>query len=91
MHKAVMHFRLCTAGNGIRLDGILKQEQINLRPSNHVLSGTEASLKFAPTAQSFYWAPLGIDYPGIDGILGDSNGEVFALQAATLADYVNPP
>ena len=90
MHKAVMHFRMCTGGKVLHLHGIGKHGQMDLTPSNNVLSGTESSLARAPTAQSFYWVPLTVNFPGIDGILGDINGNVFALQATTAADYLDP-
>ncbi|KAF8996097.1 hypothetical protein BDZ89DRAFT_971246, partial [Hymenopellis radicata] len=85
-----MHRHMCTEGNVVHLYGIGKQGQMNLISPNRVLSGTESSLKCAPAAQGFYWLPLVVDFLGIDGILGDINGDVFALQATTAADHVNP-
>ncbi|KAF9012152.1 hypothetical protein BDZ89DRAFT_912053, partial [Hymenopellis radicata] len=85
-----MHRHMCTGGNVAHLYGIGKQGQIDLMSSNRVLSGTESSLKCAPAVESFYWMPSVVDFPGIDGILGDVNGDVFALQATTAADHVNP-
>ncbi|KAF9012132.1 hypothetical protein BDZ89DRAFT_916736, partial [Hymenopellis radicata] len=89
-HEMNMHRHMCTEGNIVHLYGIGKQGQMDLMSPNRVLCGTESSLKCAPAAQSFYWMPSVVDFPGIDGILGDINGDVFALQATTAADHANP-
>ncbi|KAF9017595.1 hypothetical protein BDZ89DRAFT_960923 [Hymenopellis radicata] len=89
-HEMDMHRHMCTEGNVVHLYGIGKQDQMDLMSPSRVLSGTESSLKCAPAAQGFYWMPSVVDFPGIDGILGDINGDVFALQATTVADHVDP-
>lgn len=89
-HEMDMHRHMCIDGIALLLYRVDTQGQMELMPPSRVLPGTKFSLQRAPAAQSFYWMSAVVDFPGIDGIYGDINGDVFALQATTVADHVDP-
>ncbi|KAF8917531.1 hypothetical protein CPB85DRAFT_1214792 [Mucidula mucida] len=89
-HEMDMHHHMCIGGNALHLYRVDTQGQMELMPPSRVLPGTKFSLQRASAAQSFYWMSAVVDLPGIDGIYGDINGDVFALQATTAVDHVDP-
>lgn len=63
---------------------------MNMPTSTRLLPGTAAALKSTDVSDGFYWIPSVIDFPGIDGVLGDSKGNIYAVQA-TIADRLSSP
>ena len=63
-----------------------------LEPVVKLLPGTLAALGNVGDSTSFYWIPLLASSPGIDAVLGDGKGRIFALQAATqnAEDHCSP-
>ncbi|KAJ7222334.1 hypothetical protein GGX14DRAFT_388150 [Mycena pura] len=87
-----MHGRLCGGGAAIIIDKFTDLvetigETMNMTPATKLLPGTLDALASA-SSDAFYWLPSVSKFPGIDGILGDRNGNVFAVQAIFNADPV---
>ncbi|KAI0709889.1 hypothetical protein C8Q76DRAFT_83268 [Earliella scabrosa] len=61
-----------------------------LLPSAKLLPGTLAALTTVGGSQSFYWMPLASNFPGIDAVLGDATGRIFALQATIAKSHCSP-
>lgn len=59
-------------------------------PSGHLLPGTLASLRTVKFTDSFYWIPSATDFPGIDAILGDDYGNLYAVQATMDSEHESP-
>jgi hypothetical protein len=62
----------------------------DIQPSTHHLPGTLAGLKEAGSSDSFYWIPSVASFPGVNGVLGDTKGYVYAIQAMIVDDHKNP-
>jgi hypothetical protein len=54
------------------------------------MSGTITSLAGAEPYTSFYWKPSVANYPGVDGVLGDTGGNIYAVQATIAGDHTSP-
>lgn len=54
------------------------------------MSGTITSLAGAEPYTSFYWKPSVTNYPGVDGVLGDTRGNIYAVQATVANDHTSP-
>lgn len=90
-HEILMHRRLCSAGAGPPISIFSKENvEVQMLPSSHLLPGTAAALKSAGISNSFYWTSSTLDFPGIDGILGDTSGNLFVVQAMTVDDHISP-
>ncbi|KAJ7222393.1 hypothetical protein GGX14DRAFT_663556, partial [Mycena pura] len=81
-----MHFRLCGGGAAIIIDkydnlGETTGETMNMTPATKLLAGTLNSLGSARSSDAYYWLPSVANFPGIDGVLGDNDGHVFAVQS----------
>jgi len=61
-----------------------------MRPSSRLLPGTLAGLKEAGVDDSFYWIPSAANFPGVDGVLGDKEGQVYTIQATIADDHKSP-
>ena len=61
-----------------------------LRPSTHLLPSTLAGLRTAGVNGSFYWIPSVRNFPGIDSVLGDGDGNLFSIQVAIAEDHKSP-
>ena len=63
----------------------------HMRPSTaRLLPGNLAGLKEAGPSNSFYWIPTVANFPGVDGVLGDIDGNVYTVQAAVAQDHNSP-
>ena len=61
-----------------------------MRPSTRLLPGTLAGLTEANPKDSFYWIPSAGKFPGVDGVLGDTDGHVYTIQATIANTYTSP-
>lgn len=61
------------------------RQQMKMRPSTNLIPGTATGLKGIDVSDSFYWIPSVMDFPGIDGVLGDTERNILAVQT-TIAD-----
>ena len=61
-----------------------------MRPSATLVPGTLARLKNINALDSFYWMPSVINLPGVDGVLGDAQGNLFTVQATIANDHKSP-
>jgi hypothetical protein len=87
-HEKLMHNRLGLGGADLSIFQGPTEE--HMRPSTRLLLGTLAGLKKAGVNDSFYWIPHVANFPGIDGVLGDTDGHVYTIQA-TIADTHTSP
>ena len=55
-----------------------------------VSSGNLAGLKEAGPSNSFYWIPSVANFPVIDSVLGDTDGNVYTLQATIASTHPSP-
>jgi hypothetical protein len=62
----------------------------HMRSSTHLLPGTLAGLKDAGANDSFYWIPSVANFPGIDGVLGDRDGNIYTIQATIARHHKSP-
>ena len=62
---------------------------MNMTPSTNILPGTLGGLKGARDSD-FYWVPSVVNFPGVDGLLGDSNGNLFTFQATIAVGHTSP-
>ncbi|KAI0750632.1 hypothetical protein C8Q80DRAFT_521611 [Daedaleopsis nitida] len=62
--------------------------EMQVQPSSRLLSGVLSSLQTVTASDDFYWFPAWdcADFPGVDGVLGDRDGNLFALQVAAEDD-----
>jgi len=72
-HTALKLFRGVTEGS--------------LRPSTRLLPGTLTGLGDSGVDDSFYWVPSTSNFPGIDSVLGDEGGNLYAIQV-TIAEHL---
>ncbi|EIM87880.1 uncharacterized protein STEHIDRAFT_155243 [Stereum hirsutum FP-91666 SS1] len=88
-HEIRVHHHLCGAKGALTIfrDDLTTQ---NMVPSSHLLAGTVSGLKHSGALESFYWIPSVIDFPGIDGVLGDIKGNIYAVQATIAGEHKSP-
>lgn len=93
-HELRMHRRLCTGNRNL---GIFRNDQgdvtRHIEPSTVLLPGTLNSLRGvvgAGTFETFYWIPSAVNFPGVDSVLGDESGNIYALQATVAGEHSNP-
>jgi hypothetical protein len=61
-----------------------------MRPSTRLLPGTLAGLKEVNPKDSFYWIPSVANFPGVDSVLGDTDGHVYTIQATIANTHTSP-
>ncbi|KZV60804.1 hypothetical protein PENSPDRAFT_593654 [Peniophora sp. CONT] len=89
-----MHRRLCTGQQSLRITR--SSDSRDLIPSTVFLHSTLKGLKVVDqnvgdgTFKVFYWIPAVTEFPGIDGVLGDDAGNIYALQATVTSQPCNP-
>jgi hypothetical protein len=88
IHEQKMHRLLCSGGAPAPIfrDG----QEMGMSPSTNLLPGTVAGLESVGASNSFYWIPCVANFEGIDGVLGDTDGNIYAVQAITADDHRNP-
>lgn len=90
-HEMNVHRRLSTAGAPpVTIFNHDRTEEMTMHPSVHVVPGTAASLKNTSSSEAFYWMPSTLNWEGIDGVLGDTDNNIYAVQAITASDHSSP-
>jgi hypothetical protein len=87
-HEKSMHRRLGIGGADLSIFRGPTEE--HMRPSTRLLPGTLAGLKEAGSNDSFYWIPFMANFPGVDGVLGDTDGHVYTIQATIANTHTSP-
>ncbi|KAF5326141.1 hypothetical protein D9611_000836 [Ephemerocybe angulata] len=88
-YELAVHNRFCKGGAALPISRVGSVDTL-VRPSTNLLPGTEAFLKSAVPDTAFYWIPATINLPGIDGVLGDNAGNVYAIQGTIASAYRSP-
>ncbi|KAI0722696.1 hypothetical protein C8Q76DRAFT_370586 [Earliella scabrosa] len=92
MLEREMHARLLTGANPLQIArraGDIVEKRA-LKPTHKRLPSTLAALKTVGVSDVFYWMPLASNFPGIDAVLGDGSGYIYALQATLTSDHCSP-
>lgn len=84
-----VHRRLSTAG-APPLTIFNHDRNMQMRPSAELVPGTVDGLKHTSASKAFYWMPSVMNWEGIDGILGDTDNNLYAVQATIASEYSNP-
>ncbi|KAI0742038.1 hypothetical protein C8Q80DRAFT_1357212 [Daedaleopsis nitida] len=87
-HEMRMHHRLCTASSPLTF--FRGAETKDVQPSTRLLAGVLSSMASVKASDAFYWVPSQSTFPGVDGLLGDSDGNLFAMQATVANDHKSP-
>ncbi|KAI0742035.1 hypothetical protein C8Q80DRAFT_1110187, partial [Daedaleopsis nitida] len=87
-HEMRMHHRLCTASSPLTF--FRGAETKDVQPSTRLLAGVLSSMASVKASDAFYWVPSQSTFPGVDGLLGDSDGNLFAMQATVANDHKGP-
>ncbi|KAE9389933.1 hypothetical protein BT96DRAFT_1066308, partial [Gymnopus androsaceus JB14] len=85
-----MHEWMCSSG--ARIDPIPSggcTGALSITPSTNLVPGTLAGLN-QPKGTSFYWMPSVSNFPGIDAVLGDTDGNIFTVQCSIAMDHSAP-
>ena len=61
-----------------------------MQPSSRLLRGTLDRLGEVKLNDAFYWIPSVINIPGVDSVLGQSDGKLFIIQATIADDHKSP-
>jgi hypothetical protein len=89
-HERSIHERLANGGADLSISASQGLTKMPMRSSTRILSGTLAGLKEAGRNDSFYWIPSAANFPGIDGVLGDTDGNVYTVQATIASHHTSP-
>lgn len=84
-----MHERMCSGGAPIDLIPASGRGELSITPSTNLVPGTLAGLN-QPKGASFYWMPSVSNFPGIDAVLGDTDGNIFTVQCSIAKDHSAP-
>jgi hypothetical protein len=87
-HEKLIHQRLGTGGADLSI--FQGSTEVHMRSSTRLLPGTLAGLKEANPKDSFYWIPSVVNFPGVDGVLGDTDGHVYIIQAIIANTHTSP-
>lgn len=82
-----MHVSLCHGKNPLQI--FRNGDSKAITPSSKLLPGIISALKHVMAYPSFYWIPPQSNFPGINGVLSDSQN-VFAVQATLANDHKSP-
>jgi len=83
-----MHKHLSTRGAELLI--FQSSAKRSIRASNYLPCGTLAGLGRADVSKSFYWIPSVANFQGIDSVLGDTNGQIYTLQATIAPHHTSP-
>jgi len=83
-----MHRHLSTGGAELLI--FQSSAKKSIRASTYLPCGTLAGLGQADVSKSFYWIPSVANFPGIDSVLGDTDGQIYTLQATIAPDHTSP-
>lgn len=87
LHEKRMHSRLSSGEALIIFRG---DESKEMPTSTQLLPGTASGIASSGSSDSFYWIPSVINFPGVDGVLGDIKGNLYAVQATIARDHKSP-
>ncbi|KZW02392.1 hypothetical protein EXIGLDRAFT_829282 [Exidia glandulosa HHB12029] len=88
VHEQAVHTLLATGQTALTIErGAVHQQ---LQPSSNLLHGTLAAMAGVRTSQSFYCIPAATNFPGVDGVLGDGQSNLYAVQATIAGDHKSP-
>ena len=93
VYERAVHYRLCSGGDALpiyRPGSPIGTPDTLMSPTTNLRPGTAAGLKQARPSTSFYWIPSSTNFPGVDGVLGDARGNVYAVQATIAEDHSSP-
>jgi len=93
VHENSMHSRLTSGGYALSIfQGTTENPitQKEMKPSSRLLPGTLTALKQADVTDSFYWMPSVANFDGVDGVLGDEDGNVYTVQATIATEHKGP-
>jgi hypothetical protein len=88
-HEIIVHCCLCSKKKPFQIfqaDGTLD----TISPSTILLPGTFSGLRGVEPDTPFYWIPSAINLPGVDSVLGDSQGNIYAVHATIAIDHSSP-
>ncbi|KAJ7216600.1 hypothetical protein GGX14DRAFT_550392 [Mycena pura] len=88
-----MHEHLCSGVKAITIDkcgGRGRTRTMDMTPAKELVTGTVNGLASAGASNSFYWLPTASNFPGIDGVLVDRKGNLFAVQATIASEHTSP-
>ena len=89
-HENAVHRRLCSGGEALSISRANIADGHLMRPSTNLLSGTASALKKAVLSTPFYWIPSVINFPGVDGVLSDIDGNIYVVQATIAGEHGSP-
>ncbi|KAK7025327.1 hypothetical protein VNI00_016109 [Paramarasmius palmivorus] len=90
-HEVDMHTRMSSGGSALVIKSHGGKDQMQMQPSTcPLLTGTAAGIRTAAVNGSFYWMPSVSNFPGIDGVLGDTACNLYALQATIATEHDDP-
>jgi hypothetical protein len=87
-HEKLMH--QCLGAKGAPLDIFQGNQRSTMQRSTNIIPGTLGALKQIQALDSFYWMPSGVNFEGIDSVLGTSDGQVYTIQATIAATHNDP-
>jgi hypothetical protein len=83
------HIRLCTSRQSL----LLRDSKCNthtIYSQETLKSGTIATIKHTPEAESYYYVPTSSAFPGWDSLLSTGQGDLYVIQATIAKDHVSP-
>ena len=89
LHEVAVHKHL-SRGNPPLAISPATGPSSEILPSSRLLQGTLQGLGEAKHDDSFYWIPSVVNFPGVDSVLGQSDGELFVIQATIARDHKSP-
>lgn len=94
-YEMTMHRRLCIGGDALPIRRADRAGSCLMQPTTNVLPGTTTGLQKAALNSPFYWLPTVESLPGVDGVLGDTKGNIYVVRATLVdddytEDYSNP-
>ena len=88
-HEQSMHRRLTRGPETLKIFED-PNSGMHMTPSTKILPGTLRGLNTVDDSGAFYWLPSVVNFPGVDSVLGDINGNLFTLQATIAGDHKSP-
>lgn len=90
-HEKDVHRRLSTAGAPpLTIFNHDRTDNMQMRPTSELVPGTADGLKHTSASKAFYWMPSVINWEGIDGVLGDTDNNLYAVQATIASEHSSP-
>ena len=93
LHEVAVHKRLSRGNLPLAISPVPIQAtgtSSEMLPSSRLLQGTLQGLGEAKKDDSFYWIPSVVNFPGVDSVLGQSDGKLFVIQATIAGHHKSP-